>query len=185
MRAALLILIASLVTGSPGFTQQHATSPWRPQATPPARGPAPYHGAQKGAQANKNGNATQPQVQRNYSDRPGHPDVPHVDAGNKWVGHDTGRNDPNYRLNHPWEHGRFTGGVGPSHRWQLSGGGPNRFWFKGWYWSVAPADFAFSATWNWDVDEIVLYEDSDHIGWYLVYDVRLGTYIHVMFMGPT
>jgi hypothetical protein len=185
MRAALLILTGLLVASSQDFAQPHATNQWRPLATAPARGPGPYRSTQKGTSGGKTNQSAESQVKRNYSDRPGHPDVPHVDAGNRWVGHDTGRNDPNYRLNHPWEHGRFPGGFGPSHKWYLSGGGPNRFWFNGWYWSVAPADFAFSALWNWDVDEINVYEDPDHIGWYLVYDVRLGTYMHVMFMGPT
>jgi len=39
---------------------------------------------------------------RNFSEKEGHPNAPHVDRGRQWVGHDTGRDDAHYRLDHPW-----------------------------------------------------------------------------------
>jgi hypothetical protein len=64
----------------------------------------------------------QGEQRRNYKDQPGHPEVPHVHAQNEgWVGQDTGRNDPHYHLDHPWEHGHFTGPIGPPHVWRLHG----------------------------------------------------------------
>jgi len=122
------------------------------------------------------------QLPKGHPDQPGHPTAPHVDPGtDRWVGH-SARGDAGYHLDHPWEHGHFPGAIGRSHVWRLTGGGPSRFGFGGYYFSVAPADIGYCDGWLWDSDDIVLYEDPDHPGWYLAYNVRLGIYVHVMFL---
>jgi len=174
MKLLKLALVALLVLAVPAFAQhregeQRSSGGDKHQAIP-----------KSGPKATVTPRAAEPN--RNYADKQGHPNVPHVD-GNRWVGHDTGRGDANYRNDHPFEHGRFTGGFGRGHVWRLGGGGPARFWFNGWYWHVAPFDLAFVDGWFWDRDDIVIYPDPDHDGWYLAYNVRLGTYVHVEYLG--
>jgi hypothetical protein len=142
----------------------------------PGHGPAPSHVKQGDSSKDSS-----------FVDKPGHPAVPHVHTDDTWVGHDSGPNDPHYRLVHPWEHGRFAGGFGHDNANRLDvGGSRERFSFNDYYYfSVAPYDYKFCDNWLWDnyADWLVIYEDPDHDGWYLAYNERTGTYVHVTYMG--
>jgi len=182
----LAIPLAAFLMGVPAIAQHPGDS--HPGGAPhpgggghvgggfiPQRGPAPmrgtgYHPAPGGDHG-----------AHGFQDQPGHPDAPHVHTNGQWVGHQGG--DAHYHLDHPWEHGHFPGHFGPSYLYRLGGGGPDRFFFNGFYFNVAPYDVAFCDGWLWDSDDIVLYPDPDDPGWYLAYNPRLGVYVHVEYLG--
>ena len=167
MKLAIGVFAALLITLTPGFAQRGGKGDVGGEKHIPAHGPAP--------RASAPAKPAKPEPA-------GHPEAPHVHSNGQWVGHD--RPGVNYHLDHPFEHGRFTGGIGRGHTWHLGGGGPGLFWFGGFSFAVGPMDLGFCADWNWGSDDVVIYEDPDDAGWYLAYNVRLGTYVHVQYMGP-
>lgn len=175
MKKTLTILSVLLLAAVVGLAQKgKGAKPEVGGGYVPKHGPAPARPAPVPAP---------PAPGNRVADRSGHPEAPHVHTNGQWVGHDSGRGDAGYHIDKPFEHGRFPGGIGRGHSFRLVGGGPQRFWFGGFYFNVADADIAFCNGWLWDSDSIVLYADPDHDGWYLAYNTRLGTYVHVMYLG--
>ena len=161
----------------------HAASPQRGVGGGyiPQHGPAPVRAPSHSAPSHS---APAQDNHRKFNDVQGHPEAPHVHPDNdRWVGHDSGRRDDHYHLDHPWEHGHFPGVIGAHQVWRIHGGDRARFAIGAYFFSVAPYDYDYCGDWLWDSDDIVVYDDPDHIGWYLAYNVRLGTYIHVEYLG--
>jgi hypothetical protein len=110
--------------------------------------------------------------------------TPHVNKDH-WYGHDR-PDDKRYHIDQPFEHGRFEH-FGPSYRYRIErfDRDHHRFWLPGgFYFEVAAWDWPICADWCWDcADDFVVYEDTDHAGWYLLYNVHTGVYVHVNYMG--
>ncbi len=185
---ALLAAPLTLVVGNAQNREHGGAAPHVGGGYIPPRGPAPMN---RSAPQQRAPEQRAPEVRAqehggapdrgNFRDYQGHPEAPHVHTNGEWVGHAGG--DARYHLDHPWEHGHFSGGFGPGHVWRLAGGGPSRFWFNGFYFGVAPGDYSYVSDWNWAGDSVVIYEDPDDPGYYLAYNPRLGTYVHVLYLG--
>jgi len=76
--------------------------------------------------------------------------------------------------------------MGRGHVYRLSGWDEprHRFSFGSSYFVVADPDLSYVDDWSWSHDQILLYDDPDHPGYYLAYNERTGTYAHVMYDGP-
>lgn len=111
-------------------------------------------------------------------------DTPHVNH-DTWFGHEPG-NDNRFHVDHPWEHGRFTR-FGATFRYSVTRIDRDRHWFwfpGGFSFMIADWDWPLAADWCWNCgDDFTVYEDPDHPGWYLVYNVHTGMYVHAQFMG--
>jgi hypothetical protein len=109
---------------------------------------------------------------------------PHVD-NNRWWGHED-RDDNRFHLDRPFEHGRFRD-FGPDHRFRFArvDRDRHRFWFAGGFgFEIFPADWEFAEDWCWTCpDDIVVYEDPDHPGWYIIYNTETGVYVHAQYIG--
>ena len=50
-------------------------------------------------------------------------------------------------------------------------------------WVVASYDLDRCRDWEWDRDRVFVYDDDHHQGWYLLFNARLGRYVHVEYFG--
>lgn len=111
--------------------------------------------------------------------------TPHV-SNDHWYGHDR-PNDRRYVIAHPFEHGRFEH-IGASYRYRIEhfDRDHHRFWFPGGFgFEIASWDWSLAEDWCWDcsADDFTIYDDPDHVGWYLMYNIHTGAYIHVQYIG--
>ena len=94
--------------------------------------------------------------------------------------------DKRYHLDHPFEHGHFEH-FGASYRYKVERFDRDDyiFWFPGGFsFQIASWDWDVAADWCWDCDsdDFAVYQDPDHDGWYLLYNIHTGQYVHVMYM---
>src|SRR5260370_25314187 len=50
-------------------------------------------------------------------------------------------------------------------------------------WVVAPYDIDRCRDWRWERDDVFVYDDDHHPGWYLLFNGRRGRYVHVEYFG--
>jgi hypothetical protein len=111
-------------------------------------------------------------------------DMPHVNH-DQWFGHEAA-NDARFHLAQPFGRGRFAH-VGPTYRYNVLRVDANlhRLWFPGGgFFDVAAWDWPLCVDWCWTCgDDFVVYDDPDHPGWYVLYNIHTGVYVHCVYMG--
>jgi len=175
LSATILLLSSAPSVGAPGAAQRATkqSSQMRPRANQGRIPKAPVA-------------RTDPAEQRRPERMPtGHVnEMPHVNH-DQWFGHDA-PNDARFHLDHPFAAGHFRH-SGANYRYRVTRFDPalHRFWFPGgFYFEVAAWDWALCEDWCWDCgDDFVIYDDPDHPGWYLVYNVHTGVYVHAQYLG--
>jgi hypothetical protein len=48
---------------------------------------------------------------------------------------------------------------------------------------VASYEVDHCRDWQWDRDQVYVYDDDHHPGWYLLFNARLGHHVHVEYFG--
>ena len=87
MKKLIGLLALCFVISLPALAQRHEGGGGRPEVgggrqNIPKRGPARVETPRA------------PEEHRTFNEKEGHPNAPHVDRGRQWVGHDSGRGDP-------------------------------------------------------------------------------------------
>lgn len=110
--------------------------------------------------------------------------TPHVNHDH-WYGQD-GMHDSRYGLPAS-SHVRMFAQAKPNYRYPILRVNRNlrRLWIPaGFFFDVAAWDWPLFSDWCWDCgDDFVLYGDPYHRGWYLLYNVHTGTYVHILYRG--
>jgi hypothetical protein len=114
---------------------------------------------------------------------------------------DWGRHHPEDRYEHrDWNYERdrmVRGQRFPNGRFDYDGGDVHRLFVAGAFdyrsrrvvledhssWVVAAYDRDRCRDWHWGRDKVVVYEDDIHSGWYVLFNVRVGAYLHVEYFG--
>ncbi len=179
-----VMLCVAFLMALPAFAQQHGEAE---HGQPPAKPSSPATPrANQGHPPPAPSARTNPRTKQEaeHYDAKHTNNTPHVN-NDHWYGHDQ-PNDARYRIAKPFEHGHFDH-VGASYRYNVVkiDRDHHRFWFPGgFYFEVASWEWAVCADWCWDcADDFTIYEDPDHPGWYLLYNLQTGAYVHVQYMG--